>query len=509
MKKKAVSTKNKKKVTAKSSNPILNDVSRIKNMAAMQQLSRMMNVTGTQSRDALLSSLFSRDIDMDHECRWPTEIATKDYKDLFERNSLAGRVVNIWPSECWILSPEIYEVESVEVETSFEKEWKKLNTDLNLIGNLYSLDILSGIGRFGIMFLGLNDIGANESFATPVKGVNPTTGEITGKLSHKLLYVKIFQEYDVSILEIEKSKSSPRYGKPTIYSIQMEGTSAGMKVTEKVHWSRILHVADNRLSSDIYGEPRMKPVWNDLIDVRKIKGGASEGYWRACLSGIAWGFDPALMDPNVTLLDTDKDTMRENLEDYYNSMQRYLFAGGLIPHDIAPKLIDPSPYVRTLIDLICIRLGIPVAVFMGREEGQLASQENRTAWLERVKGHQTGYTTPMLIRPFINMLMNYGVLPGIDEVQIYWPDRNSPSDKDIADTAVKLTQAMATYVSGNVNLLMGESTYFSQILKKTPDEIEDISQEIDDWEDLNNPEIEPVTTGSPINPNSPDNKVGE
>jgi len=464
-----------------------------------------LNTLATQSRDALLQRFKVRDVDMNYECRWPETIAAKDYKDLFERNALAGRVVMIWPSECWILPPEIYESEKAKTRTETEQTWDDLNKELGLLSDLFLLDVLSGIGRYGLLVFGLDDLKTNETFEKPVEGFDERTGEVSKPLGLELLYTRVYQESDVTILAWDQDKSHKRYGLPILYQVTMEDpTGGGTSRTEKVHWTRVQHQVDNRLSSRVFGEPRMKPVYNELIDAVKVKGGGSEGYWRACLSGTAWGLDPQLMDPNTVISEDQKDDMYEELEKFYNGMQRSLVGIGLKPFDIAPKLVDPSPFIDTLIKLICIRINVPMPVFAGREEGQLAAPDQWKTWIDRIIGRQNNYLTPELMQPFLHRLQMYGALPETaEELRVDWPDRNAPTDDQVATTADKMTTALAKYVAGNVNQLIGEDEYLGQVLHKTPEEIEAISAEISEWEELNNPP-EP----EPVMPTPGDNKGG-
>lgn len=483
------------------------DASAIMNSRAMasRMLLSLLNTVRTQDSRALLSSWLSRELDINYECRWPTTITTADYKDMFERFSVAARVVSIWPEECWIQPPDIYENEDAKTETAFEQVWNDLVKTKYILSYLERVDILSRIGRYGGLLFGLSDLQENEKMSKPVEGVqiNPDTGLIEGPRNLKLLYLKVFQEADLEITLRESNVSSPRYGMPIMYSVTMENPDGSTKV-DKVHWTRMLHVVDNRLSSDILGEPAMKPVWNELLDLRKTKGAAAEGYWKAALSGFVWGLDKNLVDPNTTITSAQKEDFMDELDKMHNSLQHDIISLGLEPKDVAPKLIDPTPYTKMLIELICIKLRVPVSIFMGREEGQLAADENRTAWLERVKGRQDNYLTPMLIRPCVQQLQAYGVLPETQEFKTDWPDRNSPTEKDIAETAVNTTRAMSLYVSGGVNQLIGEKEYLGQVFKKTPDEIEVIGKEINDWEQMySEPEPEPDdNTGTDVESNT-------
>ena len=64
------------------------------------------------------------------------------------------------------------------------------------------------------------------------------------------------------------------------------GTSA-----ETIHWQRILHLADNRIESNIYGEPRLTPVLNRVLDLHKILGVSAETFWLGAFGVIAFEAD--------------------------------------------------------------------------------------------------------------------------------------------------------------------------------------------------------------------------
>ena len=77
--------------------------------------------------------------------------------------------------------------------------------------------------------------------------------------------------------------------------------------------------------------------------------------------------------------------------------------------------------------------------------------------------------------------MLLGVLPEAEDYLIKWPDLNAPSDKDKADTANTLTEALAKYVAGGVDSLMGPKQYLSLILGLELEEIEAIEKATEDW----------------------------
>lgn len=129
----------------------------------------------------------TRDLDM--ECGYPEEINPSDYMRMYRRGDVAKRVVHLEPDECWKEYPEIYETEE-ERETPFEKAVDTLVAKSKLYSYLHRLDRISGIGRFAVLFVGLDD---GEDWAEPAPGFTKHGQEATtGKA--KILYYRVFGE---------------------------------------------------------------------------------------------------------------------------------------------------------------------------------------------------------------------------------------------------------------------------------------------------------------------------
>jgi len=230
-------------------------------------------------REELLSDMLNIGKDINYSCGYPAFITTSNYKNLFEREGIAKRVVSLFPEESWAIHPEVHEDETSKV-TEFEQAWIDLQKQFRIYHYLQRVDILSGIGRYGILLMGLSD---GLELSEPVASINEKTGEKIGTTELKLLYLRPFDENSIEIQEEEKDPSSPRFGFPTKYSIQFNQSSqlsGAVTYTKTVHWTRVLHIADNREISEVYGAPRMKSVYNRLLDIRKILSGSGEMFWK-------------------------------------------------------------------------------------------------------------------------------------------------------------------------------------------------------------------------------------
>jgi len=498
-----------------------------------------MITNASSSRSELLKTFMDPRRNLNDECGYPDtkDIDANTYKDMYDREPVATRVVQLMPQECWKVSPDIYEDENAETETEFEKAWDSLATYLRVRswykdqeGNpvwehLYRADVLCGLGHFGILLIGIDD---GKDLAQPVEGVTdgrelysttvqgdgstqavdvkvatetsttaegiqptslegtdaqynltqfyvsdlakPSTQETPKAQARKLLFLRSFDESLVQITQYENDPTSPRYGQPVMYLVTLNdpnekhsGTGLPM-ASVHVHWTRVIHLADNLGSSEVFGVPRMRPVFNPLMDIRKVRGGSAEMYWRGAFPGISLETHPQLGGD----VSVDTDAVQDTMENYMNGLQRYLLSMGMSAKTLAPQVVDPTAQINIQIDCVCIQLGIPVRIFKGSERGELSSTEDKGQWNEVVHGRQVGFVSPRIVVPFIDRLIQMNVLPvPALGYHIKWPDMNSLTRVEQATIAVQETQALSAYVSGGVEAVVAPKDYLTRVLKWT------------------------------------------
>lgn len=433
----------------------------------------LMQQNALLSRAAFVNRLIDQKRDIDAECGYPKDITVEDYKLLYDREGIATRVVSIFPEECWSLSPFITETEE-GTETDFEKEFSDLADKFNFWHYLQRVDELSGVGHYGILLIGVDD---GKELHEPVEGVMDD-GSGAGNADRKLLYLRPFPENYVQIASYESDPQSPRFGKPKFYNIQFQDHSTSIQheakpesTSRKVHWHRVIHVADNRKSSEVLGVPRMRPVFNRLYDLRKILSGSGEMFWKGAFPGYSFEVDPQMLAAGAEI---DKKEFRKEFEEYSNGLQRYIALTGVSAKSLAPQVSDPGPHVMTHLKALCISLGVPWRVFMGSEEAKLASQQDTKTWNSRLAYRQSKYLEPMIIREFIQRLIALGIITSEpkDGYKVDFPDLNSVTDGERADVAVKQTEALSKYIGGSVDTLIPPKEYFMHIMNMSLEEAE-------------------------------------
>lgn len=433
----------------------------------MQRLQQMvMNAVSLRRRVA--KQLLDPRRDINDECGYPetSEITTADYQTLYDRHPLARRGVQMLPKECFKVTPQIYETEDPDDNTDWEKRladvmhgmrgdsWYRGETGSGFFETLLRMDIQSRIGRFGALFLGFDDGRKMEEEVDPGNG-------------RKLLFMRTFPESLVRVLTWERDPSNPRFGQPVTYAIDFEsaeeqpqsGVQQTRQVTRQVHWSRVVHVADNLQSSEHFGTPEMQPYYDRLLDTNKLYGGSAEMYWRGALPGFAFLGRPEIgSDPNA-----DLSSMRDDVEQFMNTLQRYTMLFGMDVKSLAPQVVDPTPQIDVQITAICIIGGYPKRIYMGSERGELASGQDDQQWNDVVRARQHMQVTPRLIVPLIDRLIMAKVLPEPKEgYDVGWPDLHAVTDEQRAANALTIAKALSAFLQGQVDQLVDPLKYLTK-----------------------------------------------
>jgi len=195
---------------------------------------------------------------------YPKELSFSDYWSRYKRHDIAKAIIDRPVKASW--KGEIQVIENLEDKsTEFEKAWTEVSERLKLKSIFIRADKLTGIGRYSVLFLGLDDAKTKESLAKPV-----TKGK------RKLLYVKPLSEKDAQISLYETDPLNERYGLPKAYTVNVkEGDSS---ITVMIHHTRVVHLVEDLLDNEIFGTPRLEVVYNRLMDLEKLVGGDAETF---------------------------------------------------------------------------------------------------------------------------------------------------------------------------------------------------------------------------------------
>lgn len=468
-------------------------------VSALSTLSRKKQITYEQTLVALQNTVmnaismrtqaFQSQIDgkrkLNKECGYPDVISPESYVELWKRFGLAERVIKCKSEATWESSPDIYETEKQaktkkgvkQDKSEWEKRLDELEKKHQIRAKLARLDELAGVGQYGVMLIGLND---GLKLSQPVAGINPKTGEPTPNApkEREITSLRPFMEIDAKVVEWETDRLNPRYGKPKFYRLNLNevsstgkgssSTSSGPNTLDnRVHWTRVVHFADECTSSEIFATPRAQACFNTLLDARKIAAAAPEMFWKGGFPGLGMKVDPAMFEAGMPIK-INKKAIRKEIEDYQNGLQRYLALVGMEPVSLGVQVADPTQTMNMLLQLVATTIAVPLSVLLGTDQAKLgganSTDQFSKQWSKRLSRRQNLKITPNLIRPFIDRLMHIGVLPRIEEYFVDWPNLDEETKAEKIKNAVMIADALSKYIAGDCRYVMPEKYFLTLVL---------------------------------------------
>ena len=365
---------------------------------------------------------------------YPIKLEYNDFLGKYTRHEIAKAVIKRPVNATWQGKLELVESDQPK-DTIFEETWEKLNRKLKLKTVLSRLDKLTGIGRYGVLVLGLDDVSDTDGFLKPVKrGVR------------KLMYVKPFGEKSAKITRFVSDPQDERYGLPLEYTIEASDVTDGAMTTStkfiKIHYSRVIHITDDPLESEVYGTSRLEPIFNRLMDLDKVVGGDAEMFWRGARPGYE-----GKVDPEYQMTDEMKEDLKDQISEYENNLRRILINEGVDLKALAQQISDPKTHFDVIISCISAETGIPQRVLTGSERGELASTQDSNEWKDYVQSRREDHAEPNILRPLVDKLIELGVLPTPKEdYDVKWSDLYSMSEKARVEIGKGRANALREYL---------------------------------------------------------------
>lgn len=353
----------------------------------------------------------------------------------YRRQDMFARVIDAPVSAIWSNPPTI-----VSTNPEWNTIWNDLVVNKHLYRTLARLDKMAALGDYAVLLVGMEGSGTDLSLP------------VLPKAGRKVLYL---QPYDYASAQITKLTTDPtdaRYMKPEIYRVlpslqEQPKPTGGWAISPfQVHYSRLVHVGENFLTDEIFGSPRGERVWNLMDDLLKVCGGSAEMFWLAANRGMQMD-----VDKDMDLDEDDEAALTQEIDEYMNNLRRFIRTRGVKINNLGSDTPDPTGVFRMLVQLVSGATGIPARILVGSEAGQLASDQDRANWAERIEERRTEYAEPNVLYPLIRAFTNAGILPADGIISITWPSafhlnplEQGQQSAQQARSAANLAKAMQT-----------------------------------------------------------------
>jgi hypothetical protein len=430
-----------------------------------RQLQALSIVSSRLKYSAALGETYGTARDLYQTLGWKKTLKFSDFYRKFQRNEIAKMVIQRIAKSCWSNPPRVSDSQN-EV-TKFSQTWSELVNKKAIFRDIYRADKLLGLGRYGIILLGLDD---TNDFSKPVN---------IEKVS-ELLYIQPYSEDTAKIDKFDTQKNSIRYGQPVLYDINpdQQDDQAMTIPSFKVHHSRIIHIVEEPMENNVYGVPRLEGIYNRLDDIEKILGGSAEMFWRNASPGKV-----AKADPEYQFGTEEKDDLQTQFDEYEHNLRRWLKVQGVDIKNLETNIMTPREFVEVQLNAVSIATGIPKRILMGSERGELSSNQDEKTWNNLVRERMENFCTPEVLKPLIDRLIEYGVLPKpIDNVyKIDWKRMSALGEKEKAEINYNKTKSIKEYTnSPGADMLVPPQIFLRDFLDIEEDTINEIKDSLGD-----------------------------
>lgn len=391
---------------------------------------------------------------IDKDFGYPETLEFSHHWNMYRRFGIAKNVIEYPVNTAWTTHPEI---------EGFDGELERLLNRMPFWQRLKALDKRQRVGRYAGLFMRVRD------GKTPDQPVDTLNGE-----SALADMVPLYE----SQLEVIKSDSNPNsdtYGQPILlqYRESVEGDrNEDTNNTITIHASRVVFASESADDGWVYGIPALEPIYNSLMDLRKIIGGGAEGFYKNAAQNIV--FD--LKDGASAISYQDKlDKFNEQYDEFaQNRFRRAMWTPGMDAKTLDSNLVSPKEFFESALNDVAAGAQIPTTILIGKQTGRLASEEDADQYLSTVQSRRENFLTVMVER-VLDWCIEHGVLKSVD-YEVEWDDLLARSDDEKLANADKMASINEKqFRSGGDVPFSGEE--IREAAGFDPEEMEDIGTE--------------------------------
>lgn len=382
---------------------------------------------------AALGKGFGGDRDYYQALGYPRTLTFDHYLAQYSRHPVAGKAVDYPAMQTWRTHPDVVDGDTAKHKTNtrFARAWRTLATSLRLWHYCERTDRLAGIGEYAILVIGTRGGALGEQAPAIMSPAD-------------LLYFRPYSQGDVTAITYDMDQASPRFGLPLLYTVNLGTVGAQTLGARQVHFSHVVHVAEDTLTDEVFGRPRLQRPYNLLDDIIKIAGGSAEATWKLVYKGAVIaardGFDIA---------DSATD-LAEKADEYIHGLRRVLTLQGADLNVLGGEAIDPSGIWHVLERLVSAATDIPARLLFGSERGELASSQDQENYAAVIQARRERFAEPVLVRPLVDWMLAHSVIPQPSSGQyaVVWPSAYQAGDAEIVD--MNLTRAQTAEILAKV-----------------------------------------------------------
>lgn len=398
---------------------------------------------------------------------WPENLTFPQLYRMYCRNSIASAVVDKTISKVWQDDPEVWETTDPQKST-IEADISRRFADIRIWQRLADTDRRSMVGRYSAAILRLAD---GLPFDQPVSRVPGGVMGIVGIIPawESQLYPAMW----------DQNVASEAYGMPTMFQFSEASIGDMPNAAPRsfaVHPDRVIIWSED---GTVVGRSELESIYNDLIDVEKIKGAGGEGFWKTSRGALMVeapdGVSPDQLAQSMGVSVSGlRDEINNQMDDFQSGFDKGLMLGGLKATALAISMTSPEHFFAGPINSIAAARMIPVKVLMGSQTGERASTEDAREWNLTCNSRRLNRCKPLILE-MVNRFERWGIIPKRDWF-VSWSDLTDSTAEGKMDRAFKMQEINAKAPPADIAPFSPEE--IREAAGFDPDELPDAPEDI-------------------------------
>jgi hypothetical protein len=453
-------------------NVILNN----EQMRAARLLSNSSNPFSSTTRSSWWGGTFSGGTNSKHnlfyDFGYPAygELVFEHFYNMHRRNGIAKALIEKTASKTWQSIPKLLEMEEAHEETSLEADVRQWFSDIRLWQNLQETDRRSMVGKYAGLIFQLAD---GQPYREPVEG------QIAGGLEG-LISVLPAWEGQLEPSSWDMVPTSPTYGMPSMFRFNESSVDPenGKIRSFEVHPDRCFIWSKDGTT---WGESKLEPCYNAMMDMEKIRGAGGEGFWKNAKSQPILSASPEVdFNQLAAMLGTDlsglPDALDEVVSKWTKGFDESMLLQGMEASTLSVSLPNPSDFFNVAIQEVAASWPIPQKVLVGMQTGERASTEDAREWAQTNMSRREFLVIPNIM-DIVRRFEAWGIIPEMDWF-LSWGNLTAPTIEEKASLADKMASVnQRMFATGDVVFTDNE---LREVMGYDPFDEGDLSEPIED-----------------------------
>lgn len=367
-----------------------------------------------------------------------SELTFASMYHMWSRHGLASALVTKTGSKTWQENPTLRMSPDVKAkENATEEKLRKHLAKLRFWQRLKDADERSMVGKYAGVILQLGD---GQAYDQPVE-------RLPSDFTKALYGVIPAWEGQLQASAWNTDVESPQYGQPTMYQFNESNVDPeqGKDRSFTVHPHRVYIWSED---GTLWGESKLQPVYNALIDWEKQRGSGAEGFWKNAKSQPILQADPDVdFNKLAVMLGVELSKLGDKLDEvvakWTKGFDETMVLQGMEAKTLQASLISPEHFNAAVVQEIAAAWPIPQKELMGNQTGERASTEDARNWSQTIASRRAGLVIPNVL-DIVDRFVEWGALPEADWT-VDWADLTAPTlaeKLDIAKRMAEINQAM-------------------------------------------------------------------